>query len=324
MQIHRGAGRFSFPACILAVVACAGPAHASVPTVPPEVTAAPSGTVNEKTPITFTIKANPDDAADGHWAVLISAGNDEVLALRQSPYDASVYTRTIKLHNQRVYAGVRPKDDKVDFDAPLTASRMFPGDVTWRVAFFRNDKPSYRGEKNTRTATETFTLEHTFDERFHVNKPRLPRAAPHLIRPNRSIGGVKLGMSRRAVLKLWGNPFYSDEQMFERTDDWSRGTVSGGRPEFEGDYAEIYFDQDQVFTVGIVGSGEGLREWHTPKGIRLGSTPREVRKAYPNAQNFENEDNSLSVDMFLEGKDGRNTVFGFSHRRLNQIELRAE
>jgi hypothetical protein len=308
---------------IVALLATAATATAAAPTAPPTILAGPAGTVTDKTPITFRIQAAAADAQAGHWAVLISGGNDAVLELEPTASDPSVYERTIKLHNDAVYAGQR-KDDTIDFSLPRVPNRIFPGTIEWSAVFFPDSKRSTTGDARTRTDTQSFEFQANTDRQTRVYKPRLPSAKSHLIVPGKSIGGIRIGFTRRQVLRRWGQPFLSEDQFYDRTDDWARGTVSGGDARLRGDYGEIYFDQDIARTVEIGRPGSRphtFSAWRTTKGIRLGAKVRAVEKAYPNAEPLEDEDGNFD-GYSLAGK-ANETVFDFDrHGRLDLILLR--
>jgi hypothetical protein len=304
---------------LLAVLALAAPASAAAPAI----LVGPAGTVDEKTPVTFRIQAAAGDQQRGHWAVSISSGNDAVLELKPTASDPSVYERTIRLHNDAVYAGTR-SDGTVDFSLPRVPDRIFPGTVEWSAVFFPDGERSATGDDQTRTATQSFEFDANTDRRTRVYKPHLPSAESHMIVPNRSIGGIRVNFTRKQVLKRWGRPFYSEDQFFDRTDDWGRGTVSNGGARLHGDYAEVYFDQDIAKTIEIDRIGDRPRafsSWRTSKGIRFGSSLRAVEKAYPRVESLEDEDGNFTGVM-LGGKTTE-TIFAFdSHRRLDFVELR--
>lgn len=315
----------------LALLAPAAPATAkpaAPPKAPPKVLAGPSGTtVDEKTPITFRIKAHAADEKVGRWAVFISGGNDEAIELVPRRGKPSVYERTVVLHNDKVYAAEARADDPFDFRRPRESGRIFPGTVTWRVAFYLTRKPSFKGVAGTRTATKAFDYAPTFEQRKHVNEPSLPRAKSTAIVPPKSIGGVKLGMSRRAVLGLWGAPFLSDESLFDRTDDWGlRGPDQDGQPATTGDVAEIDYDQDSVALVDLIRPDQGsrgLEGWKTSKGIGLGSTRAELLSAYPNIEQGDNDEETGDEIFMIE--DGKKEIIFVldSQHRVTQIELRS-
>jgi hypothetical protein len=292
----------------------------AAPTAPPTVLVAPAGKVSEKTLLTFRIQASAEDAQAGHWGLLIEAGNEEVVELKPSAGDPSVYERSFRLRNGRNYVpGIAPDTDSPkDFGAPDVPSRMFDGPVTWEVAFFPNDPPSRLGEDSTRTAERKFTFRRVFVDRTHVGKPRLPRIRSHLIVPGRSIAGVALGDSRARALKLWGSPFVSDEQFFDRYDTWARGTRKKGHaPRFKGDQGYIHFDQEIVSQVEIFKGRRsgGLGKLRTAKGIRLGSTSKQVQKAYPDVEPVEDED-SGRLSYWALDTHGVTTAFVLNKKRV--------
>jgi hypothetical protein len=288
----------------------------------PEIITAPSGKTTEKTPITFRIRAAASDASTGHWAVTLDAGNFEQLELRPSPGDPAVYERTVKLKNDPVFAAQPNNDEIPDFDAPTVSARLFPDEVAWRIAFFPDAKPSRAGDAATRTPKAKFEYAHTYDRRDFTNKPGLPSFPTPKIVPNESLGGVALADRRKHVTKVWGDPFFATDFFFDREEVWGRGTVENGEPHVRGASASVDYDQDSAAVIAIFGSGKrGLGKLRTAKGIRLGSTRRELTKAYPRAEPYETEDNGLG-GYFIEAKSGRTTSFGLRRGKVNQIVLR--
>jgi hypothetical protein len=303
------------------ILLIAAPAAAKPPSAPPEVLVAPTEKANEKTPVTFRIRAAAGDVDKGHWAVILEAGNFEQLELEQTS-DPTVYERTVKLHNARAFAA-QVRDTRIpDFDAPRVSARLFPPEVTWRVAFFPTGHRSPAGTRATRTAKATFGLEHTYERRDYTNEPGLPSFPTRRIVLHRSIGGVALGDRRTRVLRRLGEPFFGTDFYFNRIAVSGRGTVTDGQPRTEGDSASVDFDQHSAAIVAIYASdGGGLRKLRTDKGIHLGSTRRDVERAYRRAQPFEKENGGLA-GYFVDGPGLTQTVFGLSRGKVDQIVVR--
>jgi hypothetical protein len=315
--------------CALGLVAAlalsaAAPAAAQTPTQPPEILAAPSGKVTEKTPITFRIRAAAGDATEGHWAATLDSGNFEQLELRPSAGDPAVYERTVKLHNDPIFAPQPNNDEIPDFAAPTVSGRLFPEEVAWRIAFFPDAKPSKAGDAATRTPKARFAFEHTYERRDYTGKPGLPSVSTRRIVLNESLGGVALTDRRKHVVKVWGDPFFGTDFFFDREEVWGRGTVTNGEPHAHGAVANVDYDQDSAAIIAIFGSGRrGLGKLRTAKGIHLGSTRGALTKAYPRAESYETEEGGLA-GYFVEAKDGRTTSFGLRRGKVNQIVLRLE
>ena len=302
----------------------AASAGAQPPAAPPEVLVAPAGTVDETTALTFRVRASAADQQHGRWAAVLKAGNDGAAELRPTAADPSVYERTFRLRNEKAFAGQRDSDYTFDFSLPETTAELFPGTVTWTVAFFPDGDHSRTGDPATQTAEQSFEYKPTFESRHEVGKPSLPRARSRLIVPNRSIGGVRPGFSRKQVLKRWGAPFVTDESLYERDDYWSEGRVKNGRPVARGDDVGITYDQDEVSLIYLHrprAHPGGLSGWKTSRGIGLGSSRRAFRRAYPGAKLSDEEDETLEV--YTLRKNGVSTIFDFDHRthRIKQIAL---
>jgi hypothetical protein len=300
-------------------------AQAAAPSAPPTVEAAPSGTVTEKTRITFRIKASAEDEQFGHWAAVLDSGNLGVVELKPTAAHPSVYERTIRIHNDRVFAAQAEAGDPPDFAAPEATARLFPPRVKWRVAFYPASKPSERGDARTRTPTRTLKFEPTFENREHVNKAGLPSFKTKLIVPNKSFAGISLGNRRRSVLNLFGSPFTSDESLFDRTDEYSRGSVEDQKRHYTGDDLEIEYDQESVALIAINRPSKdpgGLGKLKTKKGIGLGSTRAALLRAYPNIQqNDDDEETGNESFSFVHGL--RETYFALDgEHRVAAVGMR--
>jgi hypothetical protein len=298
-------------------------AGAPAPTAPPEVLAAPSGTVTEETPVTVRIRAGAGDRNRGNWALLLESGNFVQVELKQGA-DSTVYERTFRLHNEHIYAA-QPRNDEVpDFDMSAVTARIFGGTVKWRIAFFPDGRRSRDGDARTRTPEQTFEFAPTFQRRQHVDRPRLPSTRSRRIVPNKSIAGIALRARRSRVVGLWGTPFISDEMLFDRRDYYAKGSVEGDAPRTRGDEAGVEYDQDEAALIYLARPRQdpgGLGRLKTSRGIGLGSRGRALRRAYPRLIRNDREDEE-PVSYTLQGRGGVETVFSMRRGRVSQILLR--
>jgi hypothetical protein len=112
----------------------------------------------------------------------------------------------------------------------------------------------------------------------------LPRAHSTRIVPGKSIGGVKLDMTKAQALGKWGAPTKCQLS----TCDWQ-----GPGPAGQNERAILSFVQGKIVQITIYASFRGnnqryhpgtLSNWSTSKGIHLGSPKKKVPKAYPAAK----------------------------------------
>ena len=122
-----------------------------------------------------------------------------------------------------------------------------------------------------------------------LSDANLPRSTvPEIVRFEH-IGGVKIGMGKRKVKRLWGVPDYCDTP--------NNGTVScywfqRGTSDYPPQHAIVELHRGNVCWVRImagINRDGGLtitrfRRWRTNKGIGLGSYIRAVRRAYGGIQ----------------------------------------
>lgn len=109
----------------------------------------------------------------------------------------------------------------------------------------------------------------------------LPKPKSTTIVPGKSIAGVKVGMTVGQALAVWGpSPDCTADTRLAIC--WYRGTLQQGDASFT-------VANGKVRTVGISTGRRGtdliysgpLQRWRTRKGIKLGSTVRQIVKAYP-------------------------------------------
>jgi hypothetical protein len=115
---------------------------------------------------------------------------------------------------------------------------------------------------------------------------RVPKFKPKTIVPGKSIGGVKVGMTKAKAVKVWGKP---DRCQPDANAVWcqyvapstlSDGTVLPPQP-----YAGFYVRARRVISVSIETAENAavdpkLNKLKTSKKIRLGSTMEKARNAY--------------------------------------------
>jgi hypothetical protein len=115
---------------------------------------------------------------------------------------------------------------------------------------------------------------------------RVPKFKPKTIVPGVSIGGVKVGMTKKKAVKLWGKP---DRCQPDANASWcvytapstlSDGTVTPPQP-----YAGFYVRAGKVIAVNLETAENAavdpkLHKLKTSKKIRLGSSMDDARAAY--------------------------------------------
>lgn len=115
----------------------------------------------------------------------------------------------------------------------------------------------------------------------------LPAAKSKTIVPGRSIAGVKVGMTAAQALAAWGSAGTDCTAQSTRTDCYYRGTARQGDAHFTLDTAGkvtlVSVQIGQMSNGNPIYSGP-LTKWRTSKRIGLGSTTRQVVKAYPKAK----------------------------------------
>jgi hypothetical protein len=148
----------------------------------------------------------------------------------------------------------------------------------------------------------------------------LPRASTTLIVPGKSIGGVALGATATKVKKAWGNTKDCEFQcVYEGGKHGDETATNAGvlleEPASGSSPAKVW----RVFlTVGQKMVGDELKpdlntplsEFKTSKGIGIGSTVGEVKKAYPGAKKFAS---TGFTEFTLKGKGEIETQFVFSN-----------
>ena len=148
----------------------------------------------------------------------------------------------------------------------------------------------------------------------------LPKPSTTLIVPGKSIGGVALGATASNVQKAWGKTKDCEFQcVYEGGKHGDETAANAGvlleAPASGSGPAKVW----RVFlTVGLKKVGSELKpdlntpltEFTTSKGIGLGSTIGEVKKAYPGAKKFSS---SGFTEFTLKGKKEIETQFVFSN-----------
>ncbi len=141
----------------------------------------------------------------------------------------------------------------------------------------------------------------------------LPKTTSDLIVPAHSIGGVSLGASARAVTKAWGKDDACEYQcLYEGTAGKSEtpsraGALleksASGAPKVWGAYISVGENMEgstarPIFTTP-------LTKFKTSKGIGLGSTAAELKRAYPAAK----KDQAGLSSYALKGPRESATIF---------------
>ncbi|MBN9621344.1 MAG: hypothetical protein J0H06_00080 [Actinobacteria bacterium] len=142
----------------------------------------------------------------------------------------------------------------------------------------------------------------------------LPKASSTLIEPGKSIGGVALGASPTSVTKAWG------PGCAETSCTYSAASKTGQSPAL----ALVGFEKtgskfaawEMSITVGSIISGAKptpefdtpLADFKTSKGIGLGSTATELKRAYHAAKKQIDTDNGIAI-YTLKGKGEITTNF---------------
>lgn len=141
----------------------------------------------------------------------------------------------------------------------------------------------------------------------------LPKAKSTTIVPGKSIAGVKVGMTVAQALAAWGpSPDCTAETRIAIC--WYRGTERQGNASFTvaGGAVRTVTIQAGRKGIDLVFAGP-LQQWRTAKGVRLGSTARQVVKAYPKAK-------SAPYGIQL-GSGTRTTGLATSLTRIYQIAV---
>lgn len=114
---------------------------------------------------------------------------------------------------------------------------------------------------------------------------KLPAKGGKSIVPNRSIGGVKIGMDAAAAVKKWGKGGSCDEVVDELACRWE-GSMKQGKMRFDirdGKVSTIVIDVGQEpKTYEPIYRGP-ITKWKTKKGVHIGTTLFKVAKKYPKA-----------------------------------------
>jgi hypothetical protein len=153
----------------------------------------------------------------------------------------------------------------------------------------------------------------------------LPRANSTRIVPGKSVGGVKLDMTRAQALGQWGRP---DKCQFNAC-DWE----GPGKPGLN-ERATVSFHQGKVILIVIQAAKRAngrfkpgkLSDWETKKGVHLGSPKAKVPRAYPDAQP-NNGDAVNGFDLFKGSRPNLSYTrfstpgFGKSANLLRSIEV---
>ncbi len=148
----------------------------------------------------------------------------------------------------------------------------------------------------------------------------LPKAGNTLIVPGKSIGGVALGATAASVQKAWGATKDCEFQcVYEGSKHGDETAANAGvlleEPPSGSGPAKVW----RVFlTVGQKRVGNDLKpdlntalsEFKTSKGIGIGSTMGDVKKAYPGAKK---EGGPGFAQYTLKGKKEISTTFAFSN-----------
>jgi hypothetical protein len=156
----------------------------------------------------------------------------------------------------------------------------------------------------------------------------LPAFNKHLIEPNKSLAGVRLNESYAAVRQAFGGclmRLLDHGQVHGCTFNAANGsgfgvffasnTTSSSGPFFVGEI-EIVAGHKLVHGSPVPVFTPPLTALKTASGIGLGSTPREVKKAYPNVT-------GSSAHGYLLRGGGLVTTFGFANGRVVNIVIAA-
>lgn len=115
---------------------------------------------------------------------------------------------------------------------------------------------------------------------------RIPKFKPLTIVPGQSIGGVKLGMTKKQAVAVWGKP---DRCQVEQTATWCQyvapSTLQGGFVTPPQPYAGFYLRAKKVIQIGLetaenTAVDPKLNRLKTSKKIKLHSTMNAARSAY--------------------------------------------
>ena len=98
---------------------------------------------------------------------------------------------------------------------------------------------------------------------FYILKNMTPNANGKLILPNKSLAGLKLGATKKALLKIWGDPIEIEE-------------LSLGAERLKYENTEFWLESNKITQIGV----SNLYEGKTKDGIKLGSSREEVEKIH--------------------------------------------
>ncbi|HEY2716231.1 MAG TPA: hypothetical protein VGI73_08435 [Solirubrobacterales bacterium] len=157
----------------------------------------------------------------------------------------------------------------------------------------------------------------------------LPKTTDTLIVPAHSIGGVSLGATPKAVIRAWGKDDACEYQcLYEGTAGESEtpslaGVLleksASGAPKVWGAYISV--GENTAGATSQPNFTTPLAKFKTSKGIGLGSTVAELKRAYPAAKK---EGSTVLYSYLLKGPRESGTTFSFdTDGRVTEIAIRS-
>lgn len=151
----------------------------------------------------------------------------------------------------------------------------------------------------------------------NVTNPKMPKPESHRIAPPLSLGGISLGDELKASNKAWGGKGYCGTNVLPDSCFWGDFyDPLDGRAEIEAPGGIV--DWVQIAWSGCCGKHDepdvrkGVANFHTKKGIHLGSKLSEVGKAYPNATKIKhNQSGRIQAYKISDGESA--LIFGGGH-----------
>jgi hypothetical protein len=156
-----------------------------------------------------------------------------------------------------------------------------------------------------------------------VRNPKMPKPETHRIAPPDSLGGIRIGDDLKDATKSWGGKGYCGTGVLPDSCFWGDFYDDrDGRAEIEAPGGIV--DWVSISWSGCCGNEKpdvrrGVANFHTKRGIHLGSKLEAVGKAYPKAEVIEHNI-SGRIQAYVVRGEGSSMVFG-GGRYVSYINL---